>query len=173
MIYLYFGGLVVLLFILFTGVSAAPWVPTRKFDVDGLLDDAQIKPGDKFIELGCGDGRLVKAAAKRGAIATGYELNPLIYIVAVINNLGVPNSKVVFRNFWSVDLTKADIVMAFVLPRTLPRLDDKLDKELKPGAIFISYVFPVEGHKLLRRGKSWLVYRYKDISKPKPSKSKK
>lgn len=170
MIYLFIGILIILLLIAFTGISAAPWVPTRKHDLDGLMDDAHISVGDKYIELGCGDGRLVKAAAKRGAIAVGYELNPLMYIVAVINNFGVPNTKIVYKNFWSVDLSSADIVMAFILERTLPRLDTKLKKELKPGAIFISYIFPVAGRKPTRKGSSWFVYRYKHkTSKDKSS----
>lgn len=160
MIYLFCLVLVVLLFILFTGISAAPWVPTRKHDLKDLIDDAEIDSGDNFVELGCGDGRLVKAAAKRGAKAVGYELNPLMYIVAVINNLGVANSKIRFKNFWSVDLSQADIVMVFILPRTLPRLDQKLSDELKPGAKLISYIFPIEGRSEVHKGKSWFIYRY-------------
>ncbi len=151
----------VLTLVLFTSLSAAPWVPTRKFDVEALLNDAKITKGIHYVELGCGDGRLVKASARRGAKAVGYELNPLLFIVAWVSTLNTPNAKIVFKNFWNVDLSKADVVMAFIMPRTLPRLDNKLAQELKPSAILVSYIFPVEGRKAIKRGKSWHIYRYK------------
>ena len=68
--------LVLLLGFTISSISGATWVPARAYDIEALLDDAKIKPGSVYIELGCGDGRLVRGAAKRGARAIGYELNP-------------------------------------------------------------------------------------------------
>lgn len=161
MLYLYLAVLVLLLLAAYTSISAAPWLPTRKVDVDKLLEDANLHTGSQFIELGCGDGRVVKAAAKKGAIALGYELNPVLFLIAWVNNLGVNNAKIKFRNLWTVDLSGADVVMAFMTPRTLPRLDAKLKAELKPSAIFISYVFAIEGRQPIKKAKSWSVYSYK------------
>lgn len=160
MVVLYLTVVVVLLLVAYTCISAAPWVPTRKFDVDSLLDDAGVNKGTNYIELGCGDGRLVKAAAKRGANAIGYELNPVMWLIATVNNLGVKNTKIIFKDFWKVDLSKADVVMAFILPRTIPRLDTKAKKELGNKALLVSYIFPILGRKPLNSGKSWFVYSY-------------
>ena len=51
------------------------YVPTPHDVVDKMLDMAKVKKGDVVLDLGCGDGRIVVAAAKKGAKATGYDIN--------------------------------------------------------------------------------------------------
>ena len=69
-------------------------MPARAYDIEALLDDAKIKPGSVYIELGCGDGRLVRGAAKRGAKAIGYELNPMLWAYAWVRSIGNKNVQV-------------------------------------------------------------------------------
>src|SRR5688572_20266888 len=52
------------------------WVPTSPEVVEKMLDMAQLKADDFLIDLGSGDGRMVIAAARRGARAMGVEFNP-------------------------------------------------------------------------------------------------
>ncbi len=143
-----------------TSVSGAPWVPVRAFDVEQLLDDAKVTKGTAYLELGCGDGRLVRAAAARGAKAVGYELNPLLLVVAWIRCLGLPNAKVRFGDLWKINLSKADVVMAFLVPRTMPRLGAKAANEMKSGAVLVSYIFEIPGKKAYKKAKSWLLYTF-------------
>jgi SAM-dependent methyltransferase len=51
------------------------WAPTRDDLVEQALDLASVGPGDSFADLGCGDGRVLVAAARRGAAVTGYEID--------------------------------------------------------------------------------------------------
>src|SRR5690554_5785946 len=53
-----------------------PYVPTRQTVVDAMLKLAKVTEGDIHYDLGCGDGRIVISAAKKGAIATGIDLDP-------------------------------------------------------------------------------------------------
>jgi len=145
---------------MYTSLSGAPWVPTRSFDVEDLLDDAKLKKGQLYIELGCGDGRLVRAAARRGATAIGYEFNPVLWLIAWLRLLFVKNTSIRFVNFWTVDLSKADVVMAFLVPRTMPRLAQKASKELKKSSRLVSYIFPIPGKKPSLKHRSWYVYVY-------------
>ena len=150
------------LLVAYTGISGAPWVPVRSFHVENLLDDAGVKTNTTYIELGCGDGRLIKAAARRGARAVGYELNPLLWLVASVRCLGDSQAHIKFGNFWRVNLGNADVVMAFLVPRTMPRLAQKAGQEMKPNAILISYVFPIVGQVPLTKPtkqKHWYTYR--------------
>lgn len=149
----------------FTSIYGAPWVPVRAYDVQKLLDDAKVGKGTSYLELGCGDGRLVRAAAQRGAKAVGYELNPLLFLVAWLRCLGVPNATVRFGDLWKISLSKADVVMAFLVPRTMPRLGIKAAKEMKPGALLVSYVFEIPGLKPVKKSKSWLMYSFGSQSK--------
>lgn len=143
-----------------TSISAAPWVPARAYDVEKLLDDTRLTKGEVFYELGCGDGRLVKAAAQRGAIAVGFELNPVLWLIARMRTIGVQNATIILGDLWRADLSKADIAMAFLVVRTVPRLEKKAAAEMRPGSRLVSYIFPLPTKKPVRRAKSWLVYEY-------------
>lgn len=150
----------VTLFFAVTGISGAPWVPARAYDIEQLLDSVKLKKSEVFYELGCGDGRLVKAAAVRGAHAVGYELNPLLWLIAKVRCAGVPGATVRLANLWKIDLSSADVVMAFLVPRTMPRLDKKAAHELPPKARLVSYVFPIVGKKPVAKHSSWYIYTY-------------
>jgi SAM-dependent methyltransferase len=99
-IFLFLFILLLLIGFLVSSISGAPWVPARSYDVEVILDDVGLKNGEHYLELGCGDGRLVRAAARRGAIAVGYELNPVLWLVAKLKVMGSKNAEVRFGESW-------------------------------------------------------------------------
>jgi len=141
---------IVLLFIgtfAYAGYRAAPWAPTKREDVARFLELADIKDGEKVYDLGCGDGRLLFAAAEKGANVMGYEISLLPFCIAKIRQLFFEkkaNTRILFRDFWHVDLSQADIVYFFLMPKVYAKLKEKLEKELKPGAKVIAYVWPID-----------------------------
>lgn len=127
-------------------VRGIGWVPTWQRDVDRFLKLADIKAGEKVYDLGCGDGRLVIAAAKKGAQGIGLEVSILPFIAAYLRNIfSGSRAKIKFRDFWLVDLKEADVVYFFLIPRIYEQLKNKLEKELKPGARVVAYVWPISG----------------------------
>lgn len=142
------------------GLVGAPWVPAFKKDIDRMLNDAELKKDQVYIELGCGDGRLVAAAAQMGAIAIGYEVNPLMWLIALIRNIPNRRASIRLANFWYKDLSQADVVMAFLMPKFMARLQTKVQKELKPGARLISYIFDLPTKRPLLKRKKWQVYKF-------------
>ncbi len=154
-------GSAFLLISLIAAISGAPWLPTRQRHIAQMLKDAGLKPGEVFIELGSGDGRVLVEAAKDGAKVTGYEINPALYLYSLARILVSRSSaKVRLANFWQKDLFGADVVMTFLVPRTMPRLAKKLEEELKPGARLISYSFNLPGKKPALQKKAWQVYKF-------------
>src|SRR3990167_2533034 len=59
----------------------APYIPTLKRQRHQAIELLALKPGQTFIDLGCGDGSLLILAAQRGWRAIGYELNPILVLV--------------------------------------------------------------------------------------------
>ena len=145
--------LLFLLVVLFTfawaGKSLAPWVPCRGRDVQRVVELVNLKPGEIFYELGCGDGRIVTAVNKRyHGKAIGLELAVMMYVAAKIRQFfnWDKNLQIKYKNLFKEDLSGADVVYVFGMPFSLKeRLRGKLEKELKPGARVISYVFPIAG----------------------------
>ncbi len=151
--------LLIILVVIFLGTygyasySGAPWLPTRKGDVGRALKLAGVNSGQKLYDLGCGDGRLIFAAAREGATAVGFEISVLPYLLAKVRILsaGVSgNCSVAYKSFWNVSMADADVVYVFLTPNINPRMKEKLEKELRKGAKVISYAFPIEGWQPLK-----------------------
>lgn len=131
--------------------SLAPYVPSPQTIVDRMLEAAQIKPGETLFDLGCGDGRVLIAAAQRfRAKAVGVELSPKMAKLAKdqIQHANLQASaKVVEGNLLDVDLSSADVVTLYLLTESNSRLRPNLEKYLKPGARVVSHDFEIRGWK--------------------------
>ena len=120
------------------------YVPTPQRIVDRMLDMAQVKPGDYMIDFGCGDGRMVISAAKRGARGYGVDINPVRINEANENakKAGVTD-RVEFKiaNLFEEDLSKADVMAMYLLPEINLRLRPKILNDMKPGTRIVSHDF--------------------------------
>ena len=125
--------------------TGAPFVPTPMARVKKMLALAKIKSGEKVYDIGCGDGRMVYVAANDyGANAVGYELSPLVYVLARIRKFfWGSKARIDFTDFRFKNLSDADVIVCYLLPESLARLQKKLEAELKPGARIVSYAFPI------------------------------
>jgi len=129
-----------------TGLDV-PFVPTPRPIVRRMLELAETRPGERLIDLGAGDGRIVIAAAREfGAKALGVELHPERF--AVIRNSALslkPNLQAIRQNFFTTDLSNADIVTMYLLPSVNEALRKKLERELQGGARVVSHDFSIPG----------------------------
>ncbi len=122
------------------------WVPTPEALIAVMLDMAQVTPSDYVIDLGSGDGRIVIAAAKRGATALGIEYNPDMVALskASAEKEGVAG-KANFLNgdIFESDFSKATVVTMYLLPDLNMRLRPKI-LEMKPGTRIVTHAFTME-----------------------------
>jgi SAM-dependent methyltransferase len=121
--------------------GGVPFVATPPEIVERMLRIAEVGPGDHLIDLGSGDGRIVIAAAKRGATGLGVDLDPGLVRQARENaaQAGVAlRAEFQVRDIFETDLSKASVVAFYLLPefnaRLLPRL-----LALKPGTRIVSH----------------------------------
>ncbi|MBI4407823.1 MAG: class I SAM-dependent methyltransferase [Candidatus Kerfeldbacteria bacterium] len=160
--------LLVLIPIALAGISFAPWVPTWQSDIDRALRLAAVKPGETVYDLGCGNGKVVFAAAKLGAHAVGIEIAWPFYLWCQVSKLIRHASLAHFKlgNLFKADLRTVDVVYVFGMPDNIKhKLAKKLLAELKPGSRVVSYAFHIPGlpneYKDKPQGKmSVFVYRF-------------
>jgi precorrin-6B methylase 2 len=121
-----------------------PYVPTRPNVVNGMLKMANLKKGDVLYDLGCGDGRIVVAAAKQyGVTAVGFDIDPERIAEANANAkaAGVTDRvKFVNANLFKTDLSKATVITMYLLPTVNMQLRPKI-LALKPGTRIVSHAF--------------------------------
>ena len=120
------------------------YVPTPQEVVDRMLELAKVGNGDFMIDFGCGDGRMVVTAAKKGARGYGVDINPQRIKEANENakNAGVTD-KVEFKiaNLFEEDLSKADVMAMYLLTDINLRLRPKILDTMKPGTRIVSHAF--------------------------------
>ncbi len=121
-----------------------PYVPTPQIVVDRMIQLGNVDAKDVLYDLGCGDGRLVISAAKKGARAMGVDLNPARIAEANENakQAGVTN-KVQFKvaNLFNTDVSPASVVTLYLLPEVNLKLRPQLWKQLKVGTRVVSHAF--------------------------------
>jgi ubiquinone/menaquinone biosynthesis C-methylase UbiE len=150
--------------------TLAPAYPTPQSVVDQMLVMARIKPGETVYDLGCGDGRIVVAAAQKyQAKAVGIEIRREIYekTAAHVSSMGLSDQvTIVHGNALRADLTGADVVTLYLLTSSNERLRPILEKQLKPTARVISHDFEIRGwkpaavEKMMVDGRQHRVYLY-------------
>jgi SAM-dependent methyltransferase len=122
-----------------------PYVPSPEAVVNAMLKLADVHKGDVVYDLGCGDGRIVIAAAKDfGARGVGVDINPERIKEATENakKAGVA-AQVTFRegDLFTADLSGATVVTLYLLPSVNLKLKPKLLHDLKRGTRVVSHSF--------------------------------
>ena len=116
--------------------------------VSRMLELAEVKPGDVVYDLGCGDGRIVIAAAKKyGVKAVGIEIDPALVEKATANARasGVEHLVTIRQgDIFEADFSDATVVTMYLLPDLNVRLMPKLER-LREGTRIVSHSFPMQG----------------------------
>jgi SAM-dependent methyltransferase len=120
------------------------WVPTPPEVITVMLDLANVGPKDLVYDLGCGEGEILIAAAKRGARGVGVDLDPERIKNARIKaaQAGVAD-RITFlqQDLFKTDIKPATVVTLYLLPELNDRLQPTLKKDLKPGTPVVSHDF--------------------------------
>lgn len=142
---------VVIFYLTIAFLTGAPYVPSTNVVAKQMTTLANIQPDERVIDLGSGDGKLLRLAAKKGAYAIGYEINPFLVFVSNLLSLTVKqraNITTKLGNFWHADIANADVIFVYLLPWKMDKLEEKLKTGLKPGARIVSNSFMFKALKL-------------------------
>jgi len=169
--------LVILFSFVWASRSAAPWLPTRKKDVESLIRtlSPHISHGAKICDIGCGNGTIVFSLVRfrDDVYATGVEISLLPLFFAYIRWYCSPlrirkRVKIICNDLFKVSLNEFDVVVIFLLPKAYDRIRKKLKEELNPDAqaVFEAWPLPNATPELTWKhpgGVSFFVYRVKNI----------
>lgn len=123
--------------LVYSMARGAPYAPMRKSHLDNMIKVLKIKKGEKAVDIGAGDGRVVIALARAGAEAHGFEINPALVLWAKwnIRRAGLQKSAHVhLQNFITADFSSFDVFTTYLTQFGMRNVEKKLEKEAKSTA---------------------------------------
>lgn len=139
-----------------------PYVPSSDEKVQTMIELAGIRSGDKAVDLGSGDGKLILALAAKGADATGLEIDDERSSLSAdrIRTAGLQNkARIVKGSFWRHDLSPYDLIVLYGVPSIMERLQLKITNEAKRTVRIVSNHFEFPGWRPQEVRNSVLLYR--------------
>ena len=159
-----------------------PYVATKSDKISTIIKLARIKPHETVVDLGSGDGRLLFAAARAGAHAVGYEINPFLifftrikaYLLSYSSSersesrsidsrqVRTINKGVVIvkrQNLWKADLAVADVIFVYGRVKTMQKFQDFVYQNAKRGTRIIVNTNPFPTKKPLKSINGIFLYR--------------
>lgn len=162
-----FWILVVTIFVCFGLIAfrGAPYVPTHRKDIHKAFTDLYpVTPQDVVVDIGSGDGIVLREVSRLGARAIGYELNPILVGVSRLLCRGYDGVEVRLADFWLANLPEeATVFYAFSVSRDMPKMAKKLqvhaDRTGRPVA-FVSYGSSLEGKEAAATAGAHTLYHF-------------
>jgi predicted RNA methylase len=153
-----------LMWIAWSSIVGAPWLPTPKESARRMLELAEVSQEDKVYDIGSGDGRIIiMAAGEFGARSFGIEMDPLrvLWSRLAIRRKGLSLMVTVLReNFFKSNIEDATVVTVYQGVGVNKKLKEKFSQELKPGTRVVSYRFRFAGWTPVKTNEEASSYLY-------------
>ncbi len=164
MLWTYIIGAVVLV-LGFSVFFGAPYVPSRRRDLKRMFDELYpVSKYDLLVDLGSGDGLILREASRRGAKAVGYEISPLLVTLSKWFSWNDKKVTIYLANHWLAKFPeKTTVVYAFSVERDASKLKKKLQSEadrLKKPLILICYSSPLPNTQPIRTFEAYHLYEF-------------
>lgn len=165
------GGIVVSLgFVAFTG---APYVPSKRRDIRQAFTELYpLSKKDTLVDIGSGDGVVLRQARHFGARAVGYEIHPLLVAVSRWLSRHDDGVTVHMKSFWHAKLpTETTVVYTFGDSRDIARMYGVVESEatrLQRPLFLISYGFAMKDHDPVRQVGAYYLYKIKPLQGQSP-----
>ena len=144
----------------FSVFFGAPYVPTRKKWAKNALDLVSLNKKDLVVDLGSGDGVILKLISERGARCVGYEINPILFLLSKIRTMKcVPKPKIYLQNYWLENLPpETTIVYIFGAERDANKFEKYLYRQGIKNLKVITFGFKLPNKKPKKSNKFASLY---------------
>jgi len=152
-----------LYFVSFSPHAGPIFKPTPEQEVKAVLRFGQVSAKDIVVDLGSGDGRLIIAAAKIGARAIGYEIDPFLVKKsrAEIKKQGLSDlAEIRWQSFWTADFNQATVFTLYLFPKYLDKLQDLFESQLDHPIRVISYDYQFPRKKYIKKQGKKFLYQF-------------
>lgn len=155
-------GVVVLLG--FTVFFGAPYVPSRRKELHLLFKNAYpLSAQDTLVDLGSGDGVVLRTARQYGARAVGYELGPVYFAISKLLARGDKKQIIKMENYWHAKFPKnTTVVYAFSDGRDIAKVAELVQAQanrLQKNLTFITLGAVVPGRRPSQAYRAFAIYR--------------
>jgi len=160
------AGIVFLVgFVAFTG---APYVPSRRADIHRVFTELYpLSAKDVVVDIGSGDGVVLRTVSRLGAHAVGYEIHPILVLISDMLSRGDERVRVKLVNFWRAPLPdETTAVYTFGEARDIAKMYARVQQEatrIGRPLTFISYAFNIPGITPNASDKSYFLYVVKPL----------
>ena len=167
MLWIYIVGCILVL----VGISVffgAPYVPSLRRDIKSLFDEfTPVAKGDVVLDIGSGDGIVLREVSRRGANAVGYEIHPLFVGISKILSLGDRRVVVRWVNAWTAPFPDdVTLIYAFAVGRDGAKLSKKVQREanrLGRPLTIVCYGNPLPGRTPARSFEAYHLYSFEPL----------
>ena len=158
------AGLIVVVVFAGTALTGAPFVPSRRKELEIIFKKLyKLGKKDLLVDLGSGDGKVLKAASDFGARALGIELNPFLAFFSKIRFASNPRVQTKMSDFFHSDLP-ADTTVVYVFGdgRDMKRITKKVEEQarrLRRPLFLISHAFEVPDYEPTGTCRAYYLYK--------------
>jgi len=149
----------------FSVIVGAPYIPTRRKWASEALGLVKLNKNDIVVDLGSGDGAILKLVADKGAKVIGYEINPILYLLSRIRTAKYSDRiKIHLKNYWSENLPKdTTVIYIFGLQRDSEKFEKYLASQGIKNLKVITFGFDLPNYKPTKTTNGANLYLFNEL----------
>jgi SAM-dependent methyltransferase len=173
MIWLWSTPLIIVLVFGFVVFRGAPYIPSQKKYIKLAFHELYRLTGqDVLVDIGSGDGVVLREASKKGARAIGFELNPILVFISRFMSRGDKRVSVYLADFWLAHLPgDTTVVYTFSVGRDMRKMMKWIQKEtnrINRPISFISFGFGFKNREANKVVQPYYLYVFHPLHQVKP-----
>jgi hypothetical protein len=149
-------------------IRGAPYVPSRtRYISQALTDLYPLSESDTLVDIGSGDGVVLRSVSKLGAKAVGFEINPILFVISWLLSFGDKKVSIKLADIWLSHLpATTTVVYIFSTSGNMKKIKKWLQSEvnrMNQGVTLVSYGFTIPGVNVEKKLGAYYLYKFSPL----------